>query len=307
MKKIVLVLLVFLLAAACQPIAQTSETDVQTRVAQILTSFPTPSLQAIADTATPKPPTVTPTNTLVPSTPTNTLEATAGTQTGEQATGTVTLQAGITGTPGTPTITQTFSAEDPRFELGQPTWTDPMNDGTFWPTGPNEFSNLTFANGEMVLTGLTTKFAWRLASYGSLKNFYIELTGKFDTCAGLDSMGIMFRVPVLEDADRGYLFGITCDGQYFLYLWDAKEGPTGTMTQLIAAKSSDLIKSGAGQSNRIGIRAENGNLKLYVNGSMIHSFVHSSFLQGFFGVFIKKSETNNLTARITELSLWSLP
>jgi hypothetical protein len=300
MRKFTLIAIVLFLVAACQPIAQPSETDVQTRVAQILTSFPTPSLQPIPPTDTPQPPTQTPTNTAIAPTPTETIETT---ETNE----TVTPGSDITTTPGTPTVTVTYGPDDPRFALGAPTWTDPMNDGTFWPTGPNEFSNLSFSNGEMVLTGLTTKFAWRLASYGSVKNFYLEITGKFDACSGLDSMGLMFRVPILEDADRGYLFGITCDGQYFLYMWDAKEGPNGTMAYLIVPKASTAINAGAGQNNRIGIKAVNESLQLYINGELIHSFVHSSFLQGFFGVFIKKSETDNLTARITEMSLWTLP
>ncbi len=306
MKKIALMILILTLLAACQAIEQPSEKDVQTRVAQILTSFPTPSIQP---TFTPQPPTLTPTKTIVPPTPTNTLEMTqlASEITGTVTAGTTTPDTTTTGTPATPTITITYGAGDPRFTLGQATWTDPMNEGTFWPTGASEFTNLVFTNGEMVLTGLTSKFGWRLATYGSLKNFYLEITSKFDACIGLDSMGIMFRVPVLEEADRGYLFGITCDGQYFLYMWDQKEGPSGTMTYLIVPKSSPVIKAGAGQTNRIGVMAESGNLKLFINGELVHSFVHSSFLQGFFGVFIKKAETNNLTARITEASLWVLP
>lgn len=300
MKKTLIFLVLCVVLVACNTGTKSSEAEVQTRVAQLLTSFPTPSIQPAQKTNTP-----------LPVTPTEKIEATASNTSAplvatESPTNTETTQSTTAETPAaaTPTITPTFPAGDPRTILGAPTWTDTMATGGNWPTANDDYSSIQFVNGDMVLTGLTDLYAWRLTSTPSLTNMYLEMSGKFDECSGADSYGMMFRVPVLAEADQGYFFGITCNGDYFFKIWDGKAAPKGLMTNVIASKASSAILIGADQTNRIGVLVKGTNFKFYINGSMVHEIADTTYSQGFFGVFINKEVTEKLTVRISEMSYW---
>lgn len=305
MKKILLAVGMILLLAACSG-AKSSEAEVQTRVAQLLTSFPTPSIAPVQKSPFPILPTATTQITATAALPTAT-QATAAIPPTETVG--VTAMTGATSTVqpttgSTPTVTATFPSGDPRTSLGAPNWTDSMTSGGNWPTAADEFSTVAFNNGDMVLTALSNFYAWRLASTPSLTNFYLEMSGKFDACANNDSYGMMFRVPVLAEANRGYFLGITCTGNYFFKIWDGTVAPKGLMTDVIAMKTSSAIQTGAGQVNRIGVLAKGSNFKFYINGIMIHEIADTTYPQGFFGVFIKKDVTDKLTVRISEISYW---
>jgi hypothetical protein len=298
MKKITIILLLGVLAlTACQS-PSSSDTGVQTRVAAILTDIPT---------YTPLPPTVTTTiqlPTLAVNTPTQEPTETA---TPEPTLGTVEPTATKT-VPGIPTETllpsPTAPAGDPRAALGTPTWSDPMDNSNNWPVGSDAFTSLSVANGEMTLVGLSSTNGWKLASAPALKNFYLEADGRMVTCVGMDAWGLMFRVPNYDKPDRGYLFGITCDGNYYLKAWDGTMEP-GTMTQIIYPHASKAIQKGSNQSNRVGVMASGENLKLYINGKMVHEIVDPTFSQGYFGLFVNSEKTPNLTVKVNEVDYWS--
>jgi hypothetical protein len=305
MKKFLIFLTVCLFLAACTG-AKSSEEDVQTRVAQLLTSFPTPSLMSIQQT-----PSLLPTTSTVEITPT--VQAPIATDTTAPVLPTETQTVMPSGQPtsiaqtpsaATPSITPTFPAGDPRTTLGAATWTDTMTTGGNWPTANDEYSTIAFINGDMVLTGLTDLYAWRLATTPSVTNMYLEMSGKFDACSGADSYGMMFRVPVLAEANQGYFFGITCNGDYFFKIWNGKVSPKGLMTTVIAPKASTAILTGANQTNRIGVLVKGSNFKFYINGTLVHEISDTTYSQGFFGVFVNKEVTDKLTVRIAEMSYW---
>lgn len=305
MKKIIIAIGLILLLAACTG-TKSSDAEIQTRVAQLLTSFPTPSGQPVQKTLTlpPAVPTVMNTSTLQLATETQTAQlptATLTVGTTSQVQGTNTLQPT---TGPTASVTPTFPAGDPRTSLGTPTWTDSMTSGGNWPTANDEYSTIAFNNGDMVLTALSNLYAWRLASTPSLTNFYLEMTGKFDACANNDSYGMMFRVPVLALANQGYFFGITCTGSYFFKIWDGTVLPKGTLTDVISLKQTAAIQTGPNQVNRIGVLAKGSNFKFYINGILVHEIADTTYSQGFFGMFIKKDVTDKLTVRISEMSYW---
>jgi len=305
MKKTFAITVLCLFLAACTG-GKSDEVGVQTRVAQLLTSFPTPSTMPTIITTIPQPVTPTPefTATLAELTATDTLMPIA-TETLVVSVSTATSEPTTGGTPAsTPTVTATYIAGDPRLALGNPTWKDTMDASPNWPTGTDEFSSIAFSNGEMVLTSLSKYYAWRIAGTPILNDIYLEMTGKFDACSGEDSFGIYFRVPVYNVPVQGYLFGITCKGEYFFKIWDGKASPEGQMTTAVYPKTNSAIIAGANQSNRIGVLMKGSNLKLYLNGTMVNELADSAYSQGFFGVFIKKEVTDKLTVRITEMDYW---
>lgn len=309
MKKLLplLVMMAFILGACSTTSGGASDQDVQTRVAAILTQ----NAPAITETLIPSPTsfltTVAPTEELASVTPT--VITTPGEPTvlptlTARPTEAVSPTDEFTATP-TNIPTATFAPADPRYTLGTPTWSDNMANSNNWPTDSNEYSSITFKNGEMLLTGLTTSYGWRLSTTaGVLSNFYLEMTSSFDACSGDDSMGLFFRVPDQALADRGYLFGLTCSGEYYLKRWDATvNAPTGTMNTLAMPHATAAYLPN--QLNRIGVLATDNNIKLYINGTLVNEVADNVWTRGYFGVFVKGTETTNLLIHVTNVSYWS--
>jgi len=312
-------LTIFLVSCSILPGSRpASESAMQTEIAQILTAMVTETtVPAIELPATEE--VISPTNILTE--PSN-LEVTPTVEIGQLITSTseeqnfestpaplpvegnppATLEAIPTsnGPLPTPTIasTPTQPANDPILALGSPTWKDTFDNGDNWPLGVDKYVDLKVGNGSLQMTGLTTKNGWRLSNQKAV-NFYLQLTGKMSVCSGVDHFGLFFRVPNLSLADRGYLFGISCDGKFALRKWSID-----TMTVLENWKSNDAILKGSNQINRLGIMAKGNELKLYVNGVLVDTVKDSSFSQGYIGLYIGPKETTKLTAVLDEIAYW---
>lgn len=310
MKKVFALILAALLLSACGvSVSEPTMTDAEmaTRIAQILTDMPA-SGTAVPSTAIILQPTLAmPTPLSATDMP---LDLSTSTPAIQAATATPTETETPTLTPlpsQTPEPTFTAHPDDPRQKLGNPAWMDKMNDDDNWPTGVNEFSSVKFSDGWMTLKGLTEKYGWRLARTDSLESFYLELTVKPEKCEKLDNYGLFFRVPVRNEADRGYLYGITCDGKYFLRKWDGRDGPDGKMTTLVTFTNSGAILSGAGQTNRLGVMAVDDRLILYVNGVKLKEVKDRTYGQGYFGVFVNPDSTKEFTIRVDQIEYWLNP
>jgi len=208
----------------------------------------------------------------------------------------------------TPPATVTPVASDLRNRLGVPAFTDPMDNGNNWPTGvdPAGFTSVTFADGQMQLTGLKTTSGWRMSTYGSdLSNFYIEARITPGECKGNDRYGIYFRVPNRTAPDQGYWYGFTCDGRFALQRWDGKAEPDGVVTNIIFWKKSDFIQAGPNKTNTMGVMAIGSRIYLYANGQLVGQADNNTWLQGAFGVFVGGRETPNFTIKVDEISVWT--
>jgi Domain of Unknown Function (DUF1080) len=222
---------------------------------------------------------------------------------------TMALSATPTGTPTsviteTPTTTPTTS--DPAKLLGTPAWDDPMDNGKAFgldSSGYNDgYAQFSISNGVMVMTSLTTAGykEWRLTDR-SISNYYLEGTFKTNDCSGSDQYGLVFRVPDYSSG-YGYYLTITCDGTYSVLKWDSN----GTST-LVNAATSDKIKAGSNQTNRIGVMVNGSDYTLYFNGEKIQEFKDSAFGSASkLGVFITGYNTSNFTVDVDKLDLWNL-
>ncbi|WP_298008059.1 MULTISPECIES: hypothetical protein [Anaerolinea] len=290
-----------------------SDVEMQTQIALMLTtmptatpeqvSAPTATLPAVITASKPQPtsiPTATPvseapTPTPLPPTPTELPTQTAPT---------------LTATPAGPT--PTISPDDPRNRLGSPTDTDSMDDSTRWnwPTGSSEFTSIEFRNGQMILTGLQTKLGWRIANPRgeAFSNLYLEMVVKADSCTGNNQFGMIVRVPVLKDANQGYLFSIRCDGKYSLRKWDGTVGEKGTLTRLKDWTTSTAINTGANATNRLGLMMIGNRLIMYINGTLLGEVSDDSFLSGYFGVYAASgSSAESFSIAVDEMSYWLNP
>jgi hypothetical protein len=317
-----------LLLSACAALPEArpvSDSEMQTEIAMLLTSMVTETVAPIAATEEPtdtfeptREPTrlpvvlVTATPEVVQGTPDTDIETLVPEGTLSAPTldlitftpdGTTTIDDNATGTPikNTPTATATEPLTDIVDSLGDPFYTDALDNGDNWSLGKDTYVDLQAVNGNLVMQGLKTTSGWRLTNR-SAKNFYLEITGKMEECTGEDQFGIMFRVPNRITATSGYLLGITCEGKYSLKRWDGE-----TMLSLINWKQSDLIHSGSNQTNRIGIMADGNNMKVYINGVKVGEAADSWFPQGGYGLYVGARETTGLKALIDEVSIWILP
>ena len=201
-----------------------------------------------------------------------------------------------------PTITETAAAGDPRTALGQPTWRDPFDSTSGWNLGDDSFTDTKIEDGKFILTGLSTADGWRL-TWPEVDDVYLEATTRTQTCQGSDEYGLMFRVPDVHTADKGYLFGFTCDGRYFLRAWDGED-----MKTLVPSTASAAIQSGSDKTNRIGVWTEGENLSLYANGTLLVKISDDTFTdKGGFGFFVGARKTEKLTIESNEMAYWDLP
>jgi hypothetical protein len=214
-----------------------------------------------------------------------------------------------TATLEAPSATATLPSGDPAANLGTPTGSDMMDSAAnwTWPIGADQYLNVNFSNGYMQMSGLTNFAGWRLPLVNQQVNSYIELTANSGTCKGKDSYGIIFRVPVFKDPSQGYLYEVTCDGYYRLWKWDGKAGDKGMATTLVSWAQSDLLKTGANQSNRLGVMVKDNTYTLYMNGVKLASASDSAFGAGFFGVFVHSAETPDYTVDFDAMKYWENP
>lgn len=178
-----------------------------------------------------------------------------------------------------------------------------------WPTGLNEFSSVSFANSQMTLTSLKEKLGWRIANPTGegFGNLYLEATVKTGACAENDQYGMIVRVPVIKDANQGYLVGFTCDGKYSIRQWDGKVVPNGKMNRLIDWTASKAINAGANQTNRMGVLLMGGKIALYANGTLLGEVTNTAYASGHFGLYIAGMKTPNFTIQVDEMVYWDNP
>ena len=290
------------------------DAQMATRVAQLLSTMTTPTSEIVfPPTATLAQPTLAPTMTQTPvvllesPTPTGTVEVG-----GEQSTPTASIAGTVAENTATPEPTpgEALPASDPVNALGSPKGEDPMDSNAkwSWPQGPDDFTNVSFKDGYLLMTNTSKDAAgWRLPLLGQQINSYIEVSANSGTCSNKDSYGIIFRVPVLKSPDQGYLFQVTCDGYYRLWKWDGKVGEDGQAVSLINWKQSPEIKSGSDQINRLGVMVVNQKITLYINGVKVGEVSDSSYSAGFFGAFVRSGASGNYTAKFDSMRYWEVP
>lgn len=240
-------------------------------------------------------------------------EATAGetppgvaTPGGETASaGTPTSEASPTAEPSPtstnpPPPTATPASNDPRARLGEPDWRDGFANANNWPLFEDEHVNFRLRDGGLqLLAKKPEKWDGWMLSWTTLFNFYLEVTASPQNCSGADRYGLLARAP---SAEKAYLFGFTCDGQYSLRKWDGKR-----YTYLVDWTASSLIHKGAGKTNRLGFMASGDQISLYANGELLTELNDRSYDNGAFGLFISSANTEEFKVMVTEVAYWELP
>jgi hypothetical protein len=203
--------------------------------------------------------------------------------------------------PGSPAAT--LNPNDPAAGLGNPDWHEGFGETGSWYTFQDEFIRFQSVGNKLEMTTFEAnkRNGWALAPKLVSNKFYVEMTATFgNACKGADHYGLMLSPE--SSADRGYLFGISCEGKYVLWKWDGT-----SMTTLVKWTASKGIQDGANKTNRIGIKGEGNKISLYANGNLLTELNDKSYDRVYFGVFIGASETPNFKVQVNSINYWSLP
>jgi hypothetical protein len=151
-------------------------------------------------------------------------------------------------------------------------------------------------------------------------NFYADIVViNGDKCVDRDSAGMVFRGD--PEFDYGYMFGITCGGEYFVgitaipgaegIVWSIEDDHVlADQRQFI---SSDLIDSGPGAANRIGVWADGGEFDLYVNGKWVDAFnywgfpISTQWSRGNIALYLGTGQRTNARVSFDDFSIWYNP
>jgi uncharacterized lipoprotein YbaY len=223
-----------------------------------------------------------------------------------QPTPTLTATSEPTATELPPTATQaplpTSPPDDPALELGTPTFKDSFskNSGN-WTLFDSDCFQSEIIDGKYVMTGKGAGYMCWEFTWPKVKNFYLEATVKpVDECPEGNAYGMIFRSP---DNNAGYVYALTCEGQYYLWAWDGENGST-----LLRPTNSTQIRPGANQENRIGVMAVGKAFDLYINGVLQTRVNNEMFLdRGKFGTAILALDGQPFTVYFDDMKMWELP
>ena len=191
-------------------------------------------------------------------------------------------------------------ATDPTLNLGSPDWEDTFENEENWALVSDEHSRFVVRDEQLVMVAYNADFwnSWGMTP-DSLEVFYLEAEASSSTCAGRDRWGLLFRAP---DYTRGYLFGLSCDGRYALWIW------TGSREiYVVEWTDSPHILTGPNQVNRIGVKADGNRLLLYANGNLLEEVRDDYSAVGRFGLFIGAAETPGYTVKVDRVAYWLNP
>ena len=197
------------------------------------------------------------------------------------------------------TPTESIAADDPRLRLGEPDWRDTFKDGGNWSLYEDEHVRFDVSDGVLIMTAFQAdgRDSWMLTRPEPL-NYYLEITAAPQDCSGLDRYGVIFRT----DAEEGYLFGFSCDGQYSLRRWNGED-----FKMLVDWTSSPDIRAGADQTNRMGLMVQDDQFTLYANGNRLAEASDDSYSEGGLGLFVAAKETEDFNVQVSEVAYWELP
>ena len=131
--------------------------------------------------------------------------------------------------------------------MGAPNGTDPFDNANNWTLFNNDCFATTITGGKFVMEakGAPELSCWEV-SWPLIKDYYYQSEVVMPAvCNANDRFGLFFRAP---DNDRGFLFGVQCDGKYSLSNWD---GETTNERSCWAIWSTNMkIKTATGTTSR---------------------------------------------------------
>ncbi|GAC1356721.1 MAG: hypothetical protein NVS2B12_03540 [Ktedonobacteraceae bacterium] len=115
-----------------------------------------------------------------------------------------------------------------------------------------------------------------------------------------DAGGIVFRAT--QTNSQSYLFNVGQDGSYSVYYYP---GDASGTTRTITHGFSNLLATGLGQENLLGVIARKNMLDLYINKKYLTSFQDVNLTVGRIGI-IANDNQNNTEVVCIQAQVWNL-
>ena len=155
-------------------------------------------------------------------------------------------------------------------------------------------------------------------SFIDAADFYADfLIYNSDKCVPGDTAGFVFRGD--KDQDYGLMFGISCGGDYFIG-FTAVPGADGFVINFTEAGisggeriliHSDLIDTGPGAVNRLGVMARGDDINFYINGKWAASrsvamYTPLIFVHGHFALYLGTAQKPDASVSFDDFNIWYL-
>ncbi|MFT5194719.1 MAG: hypothetical protein ACI9EW_002401 [Cellvibrionaceae bacterium] len=164
-------------------------------------------------------------------------------------------------------------------------YSDSFDSVQSWATGENDQSRGLVAGGVYDFTVFTdTGIYWASAGERFADGIYeVEATavsGPVD-----NGFGMVFMVD--DDTGSFYLFEISADG--FVWIGRCESNCQGDMEILVEGGwfESATVKQGLGETNRLRVDANSGNLTFFVNNQEVGQAFDNTFTQGNIGIAVE--------------------
>ena len=208
----------------------------------------------------------------------------------------------------TPTELTLTSEDDPRsvLDLSQPSYVDYFdNPGTWWDYDTEGRASYQFVDGALVGTDYEPeeRFTWWSYHERQSGNLYAEISATNGDCIAKDSVGFVIRVDP-ETAAGGYGVEVSCDGN-----WRFLKFIQGKQAEILSDwAESDLINTGLGATNRLGLWAYANEFFVFLNGEQVDRILDRAYSYSFgtFAVYVRASQTFDLTASFDDFAFWHI-
>jgi hypothetical protein len=194
---------------------------------------------------------------------------------------------------------------DTDIPTGNPDWVDNFDSKANWSPYSDDAVDFVIEDGMAVMTAPEANNTYRfMLSWPDLSDAYLQGTFKTaSACTGKDRYGLVVRTSKEGGAYVNYyIFGVSCDGSYYLSASDS-EG----QTPLKDWTADAAIHAEANQQNILGIRMEGDRLVLFANGERLAELTDDTYDEGKFGLFVGSSNTPDFTVQVSEVAYWDLP
>jgi len=208
----------------------------------------------------------------------------------------------------TPTPFHVLDEEDVRAELDltSPDYFDYFTEDFHWFTwGDPEKATYRYVDDMLEGTDHEPEEYYNWWSYSDRfsGNVYAEVSATNGDCIDKDAVGFVIRVDQ-DKAAGGYALEVSCDG-----FWRVVRHRIGKTREIMLDwQESDVIETGKGATNRLGIWGYQPNFEFFINGVKVGEAndPNYSYTRGIFALYVHALYTYDLTATFDDFAYWEL-
>jgi hypothetical protein len=181
--------------------------------------------------------------------------------------------------------------------IGSVIFNDDFSDQKLWDTVDSSQASAVIKDNHLTLAVESGVSIASLRRDLILKNFYAEITARIGLCRGDDNYGILIRAT----GGSFYRFVISCSG-----LIQVERIKSSVRLIIHNPDASGDAPLGAPGEVRIGIWANGGEMRLFLNDRFQFSVIEKTFPSGAFGVFAQSKGDTPVTITFSALKVYDV-